>query len=394
MTKWFRWVVALVVCAITVASGRATFAQRSEIAAPLHLSSITMITPAVGWATAGNVVFRTSDGGHFWQDVTPRGALRPAELATFFRSGSRAWIAISRGTDELSLRVTVFRTADAGLHWHAARLAQRGGVEGVQRLAFADNSHGWLLLSEGVGAGQNPYVLVHTRDGGAHWFPVARSNAPAPAVFPGCDCTTAITFRNAINGFSTGTQFAYPYKDWLYQTHDSGHAWRRLNLPLPRGYIATYTDAPRFFGQGRGVLLAQIHANTSTARFRLYQTDNGGNSWTGTSIVPGSRSTAGFTESFVDQRHGWVTDGSLLYLTFDGGAHWAASQPAVPAFARAFWTNGATAGLTAIDFVNQSTGFALNQDAMFHKRPYILQTTDGGRTWRAVYTLSLSRPNS
>ena len=61
-----------------------------------------METPQVGWATAGAVVYRTTDGGSHW---TIRAVVPGAEFgsgAAAVRVGRTAWIGMSTGATNIS----------------------------------------------------------------------------------------------------------------------------------------------------------------------------------------------------------------------------------------------------------------------------------------------------
>jgi photosystem II stability/assembly factor-like uncharacterized protein len=373
-------------------------APRSHIAAPIHLATIHMIDAQVGWGQNGRAVVRTANGGRSWIDVTP-GAFRHAGIAggpagmpgAFFLNANDAWLAVTSGQDLYNARITVYRTTDGGRHWQAATVP----ATGLATPSFANGRDGWLFVSKGPGAGQNPYILLRTVDGGAHWRVVAQHTPvrQTQGSFPGCDCTGAVTFRDRLTGWSTGTQFALPLRDWLWISHDGGYTWRHQNLAVPRGFTLIDTDAPVFAGRSDGVFLAQFLEGKQTGIFALYATHDGGATWTRGAWLSTLQGGA-ISSSIVDPQHAWVSDGRRIYRRTDGGGHWTSIYPSVPAFARGFWTNGrvtASSPDTTIDFVSATTGFAY--DPQRHgARQFILRTTDGGATWQAIYPVSGSAP--
>jgi photosystem II stability/assembly factor-like uncharacterized protein len=386
-----RWSVAVLTIGITLASSAGVgAASHAAIAAPIRLTAIHMVDASVGWGQNARAVFRTTNGGHFWTDLSP-GAIRRAAMAgAFFLSGTDAWLAVTTSSDLYNGRITVYRTTDGGLHWAASTVP----ATGYASPSFANGRDGWLFVSKGPGAGQNPYILLRTVDGGAHWRIVAQSTPQqSPGSFPGCDCTFAVTFRDRRTGWSTGTQFALQLPDWLWVSHNGGHTWQHQSLPIPRGLTVTQTDAPVFSGQQNGAFLAQLVGGPRSIVFALYLTYDGGVTWRRGALLS-TRQGGAISSSVADPEHAWVSDGRRLYRTGDGGQHWTSIYPQVPAFARGFWTNGritAASPDSTIDFVSATTGFAI--DAQGHAgRRYILQTTNGGLTWRAIYPLSGSLP--
>ncbi len=67
--------------------------------------------------------------------------------------------------------------------------------------------------------------------------------------------------------------------------------------------------------------------------------------------------------SIVDQDHIVATDGKTGFRTADGGRTWTSLTP-----------DRSLEGVTQLDFVSPSHGFAVDQGIM-------LRTSNGGRTW-------------
>ncbi|GAC1445345.1 MAG: hypothetical protein NVSMB52_06210 [Chloroflexota bacterium] len=350
----------------------------------IHLSSIRMFSSQAGWGFAGGILLRTVDGGVGWTNVMPRGVHLRGRISVAFLGPSTAWLGVlGPGSDYTANHAVIYRTNDAGKSWQGVRVGVAGGL-GPGRLTLSDRANGWLFLDEGVGAGQNPYVLLHTRDGGAHWVEIGRTgddSAPGTQL-PGCNCTTAITFRNSNEGWATGQPGAYTFRSWLYMTHDAGHTWRRQPLVIPARFERAMTEAPLFFGAGRGILPVLLDTAYGLTSFEVFGTRNGGHTWSGTAPI----ALGLVSYSFIDSQRGWITDGARLFRTTDGGRHWILVTARVP-------LRQSSDGQGDIQFVNSSMGFAL---ARHPSSPglSLYRSTDGGQNWRAVSTYSLSKINA
>ena len=83
------------------------------------------------------------------------------------------------------------------------------------------------------------------------------------------------------------------------------------------------------------------------------------------------------TVDFKDMQHGWLTDGTTLYATSDGGQHWRKMAPGSN-FKR----------VTQLDFVSSTEGWAIGGQGK--GAPFLLKTMDGGQTWTPLTSTRLS----
>jgi photosystem II stability/assembly factor-like uncharacterized protein len=346
-----------------------------------HLSSIHMVDSGHGWGMAGSTVYRTSDGGSNWTNVMPRSVARGAQTAAVFRTISQAWLAVAPAAGSGS--ITVYRTSNGGASWQGAALSEQGGVQPGQRLSFADARRGWLLVNKGVGAGSNPYALLRTSDGGAHWTVVVRSlfaSPKTPSQLPSCDCTTAITFRDASTGWATGRVFRTTEAEWLYVTRDGGRTWRLQVLRMSRRFPVSETFAPMFFGHGIGVLPVRLIDPRAANTFEVFRTGDGGRTWLPTSLVhlgPGQ-----ISYSFASSGQGWVTTGYRLFHTVNGGHSWSAAAPVTP-----LRNSPDRSGM--LQFLTANSGFALGPTDPNPPSGILYATVDGGHSWRQIATYDL-----
>ena len=342
--------------------GTGTLPNQAEAVTSLH-----MIDATTGWAIAGKAVLRTADGGNHWRDVTPpRHPLAPGSAADFF-TASMTWIAIPQA-DQTTTQL--FHTGDGGQSW------QQSAVQAlfVRQITFIDAQHGWILAgNEKTGGPAEIVSVLRTTDGGKLWLNVSNAfpaDATPPGHLPYGGQKSGIRFVNASTGWVTGTVFANSLA-WLYVTHDGGSTWNQQALPLPPNVppAQLLIQPPTFFSATDGLLpvrFSDLLTNRDIATV-IYVTHDGGTTWRSTMPVSAALSTS----HFLDLQHGWMTDGTNLFVTSDGGQHWAKRTPSAN-FKR----------VTLLDFVSETTGWAISNQG--DGSSFLLKTTDGGQTWTQI----------
>jgi photosystem II stability/assembly factor-like uncharacterized protein len=150
-----------------------------------------------------------------------------------------------------------------------------------------------------------------------------------------------------------------PGSDWtLAVTDDGGRRW------YPFGVTFTQTPTLFWFGDRDAILVG-----TASGVTRIWLSDDGGRSWKGGAALP--RAAGPATPAFADQRHGLLLAGAGLWRTADAGRSWQRLHPrGLPA--------GGTRQLLAL--LSPQVGLlAVEQGDHW---PQILETADGGRSWR------------
>src|SRR6266702_4115307 len=85
-------------------------------------------------------------------------------------------------------------------------------------------------------------------------------------------------------------------------------------------------------------------------------------SWHLTASVPAALAAS----HFLDMQQGWVTDGTALFRTGDGGQQWTRLASST------HFKN-----VAQLDFVSRTTGWAISEQGL-------LKTVDGGQRWSAI----------
>jgi photosystem II stability/assembly factor-like uncharacterized protein len=241
-------------------------------------------------------------------------------------------------------------------------------------MTFIDAQHGWMLVGKANAEGPAEIVSVlRTTDGGKTWLNLATAlpgDTTPPGHLPYGGQKTGIRFVNASNGWVTGTVFANGLA-WLYVTHDGGSTWNQQTLPLPPNVSPSqlWIQPPTFFSATDGLLPIRFSDSLTNRDMAavFYVTHDGGTTWRSTTPVSAALSSS----DFLDMQQGWLTDGTSLFVTGNGGQHWAKLTPSAN-FTR----------ITLLDFVSQTTGWAISHPGAGSS--FLLKTTDGGQTWTQI----------
>ena len=95
------------------------------------INALWMSDATTGWArTTTQLILHTTDGGNSWQDVTPpypAGSMVQVPPAFTFLSGTVAWVAIfEKQQPDGTIPNVLFRTSDGGHTWQEAMLPRSG----------------------------------------------------------------------------------------------------------------------------------------------------------------------------------------------------------------------------------------------------------------------------
>jgi photosystem II stability/assembly factor-like uncharacterized protein len=334
-----------------------------------------MFSATSGWGTVQtgsnpNIVGRiayTVDRGHTWYDVTPSGLTgrvpSDGSIALYPRSATDAWtwLASLGGSS-----TTLWHTTDGGAHWTSSAVA----TGAVRQLTVVDSAHGWLTAIPGGGAaGEYPITVWRTSDDGATWAKVGSY------LIVGSDATAGISFVSATTGFATSDA------GLLVVTHNAGATWTPVSLPMPSTGVVNLTiSTPVFTSATAGVVaVTSSSAPSAPSTLKVYRTTDGGTSWQlgpvlsgagGTSVpttrIPSSVLSTGDVFAAVS-----VNGQMTLYQLPVGATSWTRINTGASSTAL-------LSGVTQLDFVNQSTGWAVTHVGL-------VESTDGGVTWTLVH---------
>jgi photosystem II stability/assembly factor-like uncharacterized protein len=232
----------------------------------------------------------------------------------------------------------------------------------IRALYMLDSSSGWAV--------GDTYTL-RTTNGGATWYNVL------PDVVPG-----GAFFLNSTTGWVLTSSGA------LYRTTNGGAQWTQFDFPLCGENLQCTLQ---FLNSADGFLLSGSPIGMFKYPVSLYQTSDGGASWTLKFAHSPGEEAGGlplggykYGVTFRDLQNGWINGGDYpaeayfyLFRTSDGGLTWSQVQPALPAgYQSAFITVGAPkffGASQAIVPVWLQTGAGRDL--------FLYTSTDGGNTW-------------
>ena len=309
-------------------SGTASATPTPSPGPPPPINVLWMSDATTGWArTTTQLILHTTDGGNSWQDVTPpypAGSTVQVPPAFAFLSGAVAWVAIfEKQQPDGTIPNVLFRTSDGGHTWQEAMLPRSG--LGASQVQFVNDQDGWVLASFGGGAaGSQAVDLFRSTDGGQTWSIVTPRPGNPPGTLPFVGHKSGMGWASATTGWVTGCTCAAENTVWLYRTQDGGVSWQPQSLPLPSLQAVITTQPPVFFSATEG-LLPVTFLNEKRTSLAVYATHDGGATWSSSTLL----SMAGSAWDFLTMQQGWVVgaNGTTLDETSDGGQHWTPITP-------------------------------------------------------------------
>ncbi|QSO46326.1 WD40/YVTN/BNR-like repeat-containing protein [Alicyclobacillus mengziensis] len=348
-----------------------------------------MINSKVGWgvvySTKGATVVRTADGGKSWFDVSPRGTRIDTPDGVDFINEETAWMTIqpvSQSTHAFKTYLMLYHTNNGGQTWSSMKvLGNNQPPIQETEISIVNPSTIYIDIVPEHGMNSMPGQLTVSDNGGTSWRTVT---TPSDVQLGG-----SLQFVAPSRGWlSTSNSTTGNYQ--LYQTLDGGTSWHKHPVPVPPQYQGDKASLslPQFSAANPnlGILEATFQGQGSVIEHRgIYSTSNAGRSWSFVGPLPGQ---AGFV-SFPNTRIGAAIPLSssktfpTLYETTDGGESWTSvALPRAP-----FSTLLKNYVPSQLDFVSKNVGWMVwGSRRGGSATEEIWNTTDGGRTWTKVFS--------
>ncbi len=245
------------------------------------------------------------------------------------------------------------------------------------------------MLDEVYGWGVTETEIVSTNDGGVTWYNVTP---------PGLTDVGYSVFTDFLDTSHAWVQTVdpnnYPNGGTLYRTSDGGLTWEAHETPFSAGDM-------EFMDENNGWMMADLGVGAGSMAIAIFQTTDGGATWTRTYTNDPSLEGAGDTLPLggikvmmvpLDMNTAWVggvvysSGSTYLFRTDDGGKTWSQVTMMLPA-------NAQSSELTIeqVKFFSPTQGFLVIRLTSTTQETIVFTTSDGGETWDPA---PASLPNS
>jgi photosystem II stability/assembly factor-like uncharacterized protein len=344
----------------------------------------------IAWGVTKNSLrmYMTRDNGRTWANISPSATMQFSSNPVygkeiFFTDPRHGWIIReSSGITE----TIVLRTQDGGLNWKVSSLEDGNSISSIY---FVSPERGWLTTSWNSSSYKESKAMYSTVNGGATWNIIMQNEqynpkTPNPSIpIPGV--TTGMIFQSYNHGFAALQTAALPK---VYVTSDGGVSWKPGQPFLVNEQLKScdrvITGKPNFFSNSRTngwLSVGCVTDKDNSVAYHGYYTDNGGESWT---FIPFKLNTLRginryIPPTFLNASTGWVLNGDTLYQTHDHGATWK-SLPASSVLKNKL---AEYPEVVKMQFFSKDIGWLLIEKKE-DKRSILLQTTNGGTSWRVM----------
>jgi photosystem II stability/assembly factor-like uncharacterized protein len=281
----------------------------------------------------------------------------------FFLNSQVGWAVVNLEAQQPPASI-ILRTGDGGQNWVQLNSP---GLTVVRELAFADQLHGWTLVSADNGDGTTRFSIMATADAGHTWSEQWSQDRPQDGVFYHMQ-------------FFDGNQGVVQLGETILATADAGGNWAKR--PGPQGATSFSFASPQ--------------EGWAASRSSIWHTADGGATWTSQWVMPDKvKDEFVYGAGFIDltpATGGWAIfegEGSMfqfskLVLHADGGGgNWSVASASLPGDL-AIFPNNDTPRYRIAQFAPLSEGTALLAAAPPTDYPVLYRTADGGASWETL----------
>jgi photosystem II stability/assembly factor-like uncharacterized protein len=258
-------------------------------------------------------VWRTTDGGASWQDVSPPGSTED----TLYRdieatdANHALLLAIGVGVDS-----KILRTSDGGATWTTTFVNDDPN-------AFYDCLAMWPGGRDGLAMSDPPdgkFRIIRTHDSGRTWQVVPNAGMPpaGSAEFGFAASGTCLVTAGHRDAFlaSGGSDSR------IYRSHDQGTTWKAVDSPIPPVTDAGGTFGLAFRNPRQGLAVGGNYLAPDDGTDASAYTRDGGRTWVSGGDLGGYRSGVDWVSGARRTAIAVGTSGSDV--TYDGGRTWTA----------------------------------------------------------------------
>src|SRR5688572_12041201 len=334
-----------------------------------------MMTESSGWVLLDQALFWTSDAGQTWTEISPSIPADTMVEDIQFIDSNRGWLLASIRDPNGGALFQLSQTIDGGTTWatRALSLFESGEIASYVKnadMGWIDAQTGWISIKQTSGSNFSLGTLFKTSDGGSNW-----SRFPLPVA----DRTY---FSDPFNGWATGG----PSNDQIFKTQNGGATWNNVrpsDIPLD---VQTVIYPPITSGEHGVFVMTNQGAENA---LKVYTLQNSSANW-----------------SLTDQVKMDVQPGMIALSILDV-QNFVAVIPGTKSILRMIDrnlvqlenTDGLSTSIVELDMVSLDIGWAKWIDSRCvtgtlsdvgtasvscSSSTRLLQTTDGGVTWRKV----------
>lgn len=377
---------------ITPDVGNVTDESAPKYQIQTRLTDFQLLSESEGlaWGVTKNELrlYMTRNNGATWANISPAPNVQFLSnpvygKGIFFTDPNHGWIIKNAfGSTE----TIVLRTIDGGQSWKISSLGEANAVSSVY---FNSPTQGWLMTSWNATSTKENKALYSTTDGGATWEEVMRNEQYNPNLpnqsLPFAGVTTGMIFKNSSNGLVTLQTGALPK---IFMTKDGGQSWVLgpeflVNEDL-NDCDRVITGKPEFFDasktNGWMSVGCQKDKDKSIA-YHGYFTANGGANWKFASfgLKPQTGVNRQIAPTFLNSQIGWTIIGDTLYKTVNQGETWLPLTESSVLQSKLL----EYPEIVKLQFFSTEVGWLLIEKKE-DKRSILLQTTNGGISWRVM----------
>ncbi len=235
------------------------------------------------------------------------------------------------------------------------------------------------MMDESYGWGITETEVVSTNDGGVTWYNVTP---------PGLTDVGYSVFTDFLDASHAWVQIVdpnnYPNGGTLYHTSDGGLTWESFQTPFSAGDM-------EFMDADNGWMMADLGIGAGSMAVAVFQTKDGGATWTRTYTNDPSLEGAGDTLPLggikvmmvpLDMSTAWIggviysSGSTYLFRTDNGGKTWSQATMMLPGDAQS-----SELTIEQVKFLSPTTGVLAIRLTSTSLETIIFTTKDGGQTW-------------
>jgi photosystem II stability/assembly factor-like uncharacterized protein len=235
------------------------------------------------------------------------------------------------------------------------------------------------MMDEVYGWGITETEVVSTNDGGVTWYNVTP---------PGLTDVGYSVFTDFLDKSHAWVQIVdpnnYPNGGTLYRTFDGGLSWDAFETPFSAGDM-------EFVDENNGWMMADLGVGAGSMAVAVFQTNNGGETWSRTYANDPNIEGAGDTLPLggikvlmvpLNMNTAWIggvvysSGSTYLFRTDDSGRTWSQVSMMLPGDAQS-----SELTIEQIKFFSPTQGFLVIRMTSTTQETILYTTNDGGETW-------------